>query len=93
MRHDVITDISRSTLQQHDLQFIELVKSTEVLPCLKNGIFCKLFLLTAIKSTFTLIKERGQTERGREGRERQGENYSFDEENMRRDLDVMGRVT
>ena len=30
-----------------------------------------------------------QTERG----ERQGENYSFDEENMRRDLDVMGRVT
>ena len=92
MRHDVLTDISRSTLQ-HDLQFIELVKSTEVLPCLKNGIFCKLFLLTAIKSTFTLIKERGQTERGREERERQGENYSFDEENMRRDLDVMGRVT
>ena len=90
MRHDVLTDISRSTLQ-HDLQFIELVKSTEVLPCLKNGIFCKLFLLTAIKSTFTLIKERAQTERRREGR--QGENYSFDEENMRRDLDVMGRVT
>ena len=81
MRHDVLTDISKSTLQ-HDLQFIELVKSTEVLPCLKNGIFCKLFLLTAIKSTFTLIKERGQTERGREDgeRERQGENYSFDEE-------------
>ena len=90
MRHDVLTDISGSTLQ-HDLQFIELVKSTEVLPCLKNGIFCKLFLLTAIKdpkSTFTLIKERAQTERGR-----QGENYSFDEKNMRRDLDVMGRVT
>ncbi len=42
------------------------------------------------KSTFTLIKGRpDQTER--EGR--QGENYSFDEENMRRGLDVMGRVT
>ena len=60
---------------------------------LKNGIFCKLFLLTAIKdpkSTFTLIK--GRPDRTGEGR--QGENYSFDEENMRRGfLCFMGRVT